>query len=173
MKILFVAAEMSPLVKVGGLADVVGSLPKALNKLGHDVRMILPYYKVLDLAKYKLSSVFSNVNEKTSQTTELFMLSVASSGNEIKVYLIKNEELSNSKDVYGENELKRFLLFDKAVVEILPRLDWQPDIVHCHDWHTALIPMWLKKAHWNGVLLFTIHNLAYQGSFDNSFLSSL
>lgn len=172
MNILFVAAEVSPLVKVGGLADVVGSLPKALNKLGHDVRIMLPQYGVIDGAKYKLSLVSDSFNAKVSQTVKPFTLSMADVDSELKVYLIGNEEFLEAKDVYGGNELRRFLLFDRAVAEGLPELDWQPNIVHCHDWHTGLIPMWLKKNNWDGALIFTIHNLAYQGSFGHHFMAA-
>ena len=171
MNILFVAAEASPLVKVGGLADVVGSLPKALNKLGHEVRILLPRYGAIDMATYILSSVAANFNVRIFGTIKTATLSLAEIKGELRVYLVENDEFFGSDEVYGGNDLNRFLFFDNAVVEGLPRLDWQPDIVHCHDWHTGLIPMRLKKVGWGGALIFTIHNLAYQGFFDNHFMA--
>lgn len=172
MNILFVAAEASPLVKVGGLADVVGSLPKALKKLGHDVRVMSPQYGVIDVTKHSMSPVISSFDIQVFRTKKPVTLMTTSLNDELKVYLVGNKEFFGSKDVYGGNETKRFLFFDKAVVEMLPKLGWQPDIIHCHDWHTALVPMWLKKANCRYALIFTIHNLAYQGSFDNRFLSA-
>ncbi len=74
------------------------------------------------------------------------------------------------KEIYGQNDLERFLFFSRAVFAILSKLDWHPEIVHCHDWHTALVIMWLKKSYYSCPSIFTIHNLAYQGTFDQAFL---
>ncbi len=172
MNILFVAAEMSPLVKVGGLADVVGSLPKALNKLGHDVRVMLPQYGVIDVSRYQLSAIADGLKVNLSEVVEPVSLSMAKIDSELKVYLLGDDRLFAAREVYGGNELERFLFFDKAVIEGLSHLSWYPDIVQCHDWHTGLIPMWLRKAGWKGAILFTIHNLAYQGFFDNHFMAT-
>ena len=174
MNILFIAAEATPLVKIGGLADVVGSMPKALKQFGHDIRILLPNYNVLH--------IHSDVNmEKTSEiddfiinvsgNAEKFSLYIVEQYSDLKYYLLNNTMLSNSDNIYDSNELKRFLLFSKGAVELLHQLDWQPDIIHCHDWHTALIPMWLRESKWKGVTIFTIHNLAYQGFFDREFLA--
>jgi len=171
MKILFVAAEATPLAKVGGLADVIGSLPKALNMLGHDVQVMIPRYGVIDALRYPVRPVINNLNVEVMKTTKPVALRVADLTDGVKVYLVGNDDFSSSGEVYGGDTLRRFLLFCRAVLEILPRLDWQPEIVHCHDWHTALIPLWLKRNGHNYVSLFTIHNLAYQGHFDDGFLS--
>jgi starch synthase len=168
LKILFVAAESAPVVKVGGLADVVGSLPKALIRLGHDVRVILPRYGVIDISGSK--AVVDNSYVEMQGKENIFTLQVANGFGDIVFYLIDNPQFSRSGGVYDADELKRFLMFDKVTVRLLPELSWQPDIIHCHDWHTALVPMWLKEAGWKGVTVFTIHNLAYQGFFDNRFL---
>ena len=171
MKILFVAAEVAPLAKVGGLADVIGSLPKALTGLGHDVRVMMPRYGSIDAARYPMMPVIDNFNIQVMKTTKPVALKVTNLTDNVEVYLVDNDDFSNSSEVYGKDGLKRFFLFCRAVLEILPRLDWQPEIVHCHDWHTALIPLWLKRDGYGYVSLFTIHNLAYQGPFDDSFLS--
>jgi len=171
MRILFVAAESTPLVKIGGLADVVGSLPKALTHLGHDVRVMLPRYGVIDI-NGKMQSVIDDLYVEMPEGKSPFTLQLADSFGEIIFYLVDNPEFSSSDKVYGPDELRHFLLFDKAVVKLLPELEWEPDVVHCHDWHTALVPMWLKECGWKGVTVFSIHNLAYQGFFDNLFLKT-
>lgn len=171
MKILFVAAEANPLIKVGGLADVTGSLPKALTELGHDVRMMIPRYGAIDTAKYPVTPLMGDFNIQVMKTSERVALAITAPANGgVRVYLVGSDDFLKSTQIYGEDELKRFFLFSRAVLEILPKLDWQPEIVHCHDWHTALIPWWLKRKGYRYVSFFTIHNLAYQGSFDDDFL---
>ena len=171
MKILFVAAEVAPLAKVGGLADVVGSLPKALSELGNDVRVMMPRYGVIDAVKYPVMPVIDDFNVRVMKTTKPVALKATDLSDKVKVYLVDSDDFSNSSEVYGKGGLERFFLFCRAVLEILPGLNWQPEIVHCHDWHTALIPLWLRKNGYHYVSLFTIHNLAYQGPFDDAFLS--
>jgi starch synthase len=171
MKVLFVAAEATPLVKIGGLADVIGSLPKALNDLGHDVRVVMPRYGIIDTARFPISSVIGLVKMQATKSKGPVSLKVTELMGKVKVYLVDSYDFSSSAEVYGKDDLKRFLLFCRAVLEVLPRLDWQPEIVHCHDWHTALVPMWLKRKSSQYSTVFTIHNLAYQGAFDNKFLS--
>jgi starch synthase len=170
MKVLFAAAEAAPLVKVGGLADVIGSLPKALVELGHDVRVIMPGYGFIDPVNFPTSPVIDNLDILVMGMTERVSLKVTELGGEVKVYLVDSDDFRNSVEVYGKDELKRFLLFCRAVLDMLSKLDWQPDIVHCHDWHTALIPWWLKENACHYASIFTIHNLAYQGFFDSGFL---
>ncbi|MBM4445781.1 MAG: glycogen synthase [Chloroflexi bacterium] len=170
MKVLFVAAEATPLVKVGGLADVIGSLPKALIEIGHDVRVIMPRYGIIDSGKFPVSPVIDNLNIEVMKTTEGMSLKVTELDSKVKVYLVDSDGFRNSIEVYGKGELERFLLFCRTVLDILPKLDWQPEIVHCHDWHTALVPLWLKKKDYAYSSIFTIHNLAYQGFFDRGFL---
>ncbi|UCH51608.1 MAG: glycogen synthase [Chloroflexota bacterium] len=170
MNVLFVAAEATPLVKVGGLADVIGSLPKALIETGHDVRVIMPRYGIIDAGEFPVSLVIDNLNIEVMKATEPVSLKLTELDSGVKVYLLDSHEFHNSTEVYGKDELRRFFLFGQAVMNMLPELDWQPDIVHCHDWHTALIPLWLKKSGYHYASIFTIHNLAYQGFFDGNFL---
>src|SRR4030042_1533240 len=170
MKVLFVAAEATPLMKVGGLADVIGSLPKALIEIGHDVRVIMPRYGVINADEFPVSPVIDNLNVEVMKTTERVSLKVTELASRVKVYLVDSDEFHNSTEVYGKDELRRFFLFCRAVLDMLPKLDWQPDIVHCHDWHTALIPLWLRKNDCCYASIFTIHTLAYQGFFDGNFL---
>ncbi len=171
MKILFVAAEMSPLAKVGGLADVVGSLPQALIELGHDVRVMIPQYGTIDFSRYPLTPVEGKFKVPIMGNNEPASLNLTMIKEKVPVYTIENQKYFGGDKVYGENDLERFLFFSRAVFEILPELEWQPEIVHCHDWHTALAVMWLKR-HLNlKKVVFTIHNLAYQGAFDKAFMT--
>lgn len=170
MRILFVAAEVTPLVKVGGLADVVGSLPKALTELGHDVRIMLPRYGAIDLSRYPLTPIYDNLKIQNGEQAEPTNLSLLTKKDGTRVFLVGNERYFSGKEVYGPNELEKFLFFSRAVFQALSLLDWQPEIIHCHDWHTALLPMWLKKSGYPYGTVLTIHNLAYQGPFDFAFL---
>jgi starch synthase len=169
MKILFVAAEASPLVKIGGLADVAGSLPKALIELGHDARIIMPRYWAIDGKKFPQTRVMNGIKSQFMMQDEWTALNQTTIQDELVVYLMEHDRIFGGPDVYGNGDLERFLFFSRAVAEALPLMDWQPDIVHCHDWHTGLVPMWLKRAGKSYGTMFTIHNLAYQGGFDEPF----
>jgi starch synthase len=171
VKVLFVASEATPLVKVGGLADVVGSLPKALIGLGHDVRVMLPDYSSIDAGEYAIINIEKDIDvhsENYSETVDIKEINV----NNIKFYLIDNVRFLHTGEVYGEHEIERFYFFCKAVIASLNHMTWKPDIVHCHDWHTALVPLWLKNEHSPARSMFTIHNLAYQGSLNQNFLTN-
>ncbi|MDD5037813.1 MAG: glycogen synthase [Dehalococcoidales bacterium] len=170
MKILFVASEANPLVKVGGLADVIGSLPVALTKRGHDVRLMIPKYGSIDTSQYPMTTVRNNFKIQIMGKTEPVCLMLTTIKDEVPVYMIESSQYFGNREVYGKNDQERFLFFSKAVSEILPQLDWQPEVIHCHDWHTSLLVMWLKKSLYPSASIFTIHNLAYQGSFDEAFL---
>lgn len=170
MKVLFVAAEASPLVKVGGLADVVGSLPKALSQKGYDVRIILPGYGIIDKAKYNPQPLAQFFTEVFARREEVSLKSV--SHENLFVYLLENEKYFGGQAIYytEAEDVERFFFFSKAVMESLSHIPWKPNIIHCHDWHTALVPLWAKELPLATV--FTIHNLAYQGSYAPSFLTA-
>ncbi len=172
MEVLFVASEVTPLAKVGGLADVIGSLPKALTNLGHDVRLIVPKYGSIDLSPYSVALVRNGFKINMMSKEESADLKMTTVRNKVPVYMVENDTYFGDKEIYGKKDLERFFFFSRTVFEILPQLDWQPEIVHCHDWHTALIPLWQKEAGHPYVCLFTIHNLAYQGAFDETFLTA-
>jgi starch synthase len=167
MKILFVSSEAAPLAKVGGLADVVGSLPKALRALGQDVRTMIPLYDCIDTSRFPLTRTKSGFEFDLSGEIKSVDVNLTQNGG-VPVYLLENRQYFGTKEVYS-NDLERFLFFSRAVFKLLPELDWQPDIIHCHDWLTALVIMWLKKAGYPYASVFTIHNLAYQGVFDEAF----
>jgi starch synthase len=167
MKILFVAAEAFPLAKVGGLADVTSSLAMALANLGHELCLMLPKYgsikaRIQDIHGKRLTvSVPGHSESVTVRNTML--------KDRIPVYLVENDRYFGTQEIYTRDELERFLLFSLSVPAALSRLDLHPDIIHCHDWHTALVPLWLRKAKMKLPCVFTIHNLVYQGSFDQQF----
>ena len=167
MKILFIASEASPLVKVGGLADVTGSLAMALQDLGHEPYLILPKYSsiktpVQDIQGKKVAISFMGYSEPA--TLKKTMLK-----GKIPVYLVENQRYFGVEEIYAQGELERFLFFSLSIPDVISQLELRPDIVHCHDWHTALVPLWLKKAKIALSCIFTIHNLAYQGPFDQQF----
>lgn len=169
MRILFVASEAFPLAKVGGLADVTSSLAVALQELGHEPCLILPRYgrmsmPVQDVQKESLVVTLTGHYERVAvRLTRL--------KKKIPVYLAEHDGYFGTDEIYARDELQRFLFFSLTIPALISQLDLHPDIVHCHDWHTALTPLWLKKAKMTVPSIFTIHNLAYQGSFDQQFLT--
>ena len=178
MNILMVASECVPFVKVGGLADVVGALPKYLKKLGHDVRIILPKYRAIDGKKYKLQSLPQLLKVQVGNETEKFRLKQGVTEDGIIVYFIENTRYFNRPGIYGENgydygdNRERYIFFCRAALEAVKAVMFRPDIIHCHDWQTGLIPAYLKTNFrndgffWNTASVYTIHNIAYQGSFE-------
>ncbi|MBR0105165.1 MAG: glycogen synthase GlgA [Firmicutes bacterium] len=170
MNILFAASEVTPFAKSGGLADVSGSLPKALKKLGINVCVVMPKYKSINqeyLKDLKYLGGFETSLSWRSQRAEIYVKEGF-----VPVYFIENEYYFGRDGFYGYgDDNERFTFFDKAVIEMLPLLDFVPDVIHCNDWQTGLIPMLLKKVY-NGMLMlqniktvYTIHNLQYQGNF--------
>ncbi len=175
LNVLFAAAEASPLIKVGGLGDVVGSLPRALRQLGHDVRVVMPRYRLINLEgcvpdwQCRFQIPFMGRGEDIGVTEVLCR-------DGTPVYLVENDRYFNRPAVYGEaDDVERFLLFSLAAVEVPRRLGWQPNIFHCHDWHTGMIPALLKSIRRDDAFysrcasVYTIHNLAYKGWFDDWF----
>ena len=169
MKILFIASEAFPLAKVGGLADVTSSLAIALQDLGHEPRLILPRYGSIKVPVKDIrgkSVAISLMGHSEPATLKKTMLK-----GRIPVYLVENQHYFGTEEIYTKDDLDRFLFFSLSIPSIISQLDLRPDIIHCHDWHTSLVPLGLKKAKIALPCIFTIHNLAYQGSFDQQFLS--
>lgn len=169
MRILFVASEAYPLAKVGGLADVVSSLALALQDLGHEICILLPKYGGI---KASLEDLGKGFVVQFKGRAEWASLKKTMLKGKIPVYLVENGHHFGREQIYGGAELERFLFFSLTIPRILSLLDFAPDVIHCHDWHTALTFLWLKKARMELPSVFTIHNLAYQGSFDEQFLFS-
>lgn len=174
MNVLFASAEVAPFAKVGGLADVIGSLPIALRKFGVDVRVIMPRYEHL-AGSPRLELRLQNVEVAVEHGVEFVRVFQARlPGTELPVYLIENDTYLSRGPIYHEREaaplfsdLARFLFFSAAVVAVLPQLGWRPGVVHCHDWHTGLLPLLLARGPLHGMkTVFTIHNLAHQGAWN-------
>jgi starch synthase len=175
LKVLFVAAEASPLVKAGGLGDVTGSLPQALREAGHDVRVVIPRYAVVNLNGYQTTR-YAEFKIPFIGSKQGIGVTGVSLEDGTPVYLLENDRYFNRNAVYGEpDDLERFLIFSRAAVELPKKLDWRPDIFHCHDWHTGIVPALLKTTYSDDdsysfcASVFTIHNIAYQGWFDDAF----
>ena len=172
-KILFVASESVPFIKTGGLADVVGSLPKSFDKSEIDCRVIIPKYKCmndkfLENLEY-VTHFYMNLGWRT-QYVGIFKTIY----NGITIYMIDNEYYFSGSKPYGDicYDLEKFAYFSRAALSILPIIDFRPDIIHCHDWQTGLIPVYLKDCFaqsefYNGIKsIMTIHNLKFQGVWD-------
>ena len=172
MKILFAASECAPFVKTGGLADVAGALPRRILDEGADVRVILPMYSAIDMRwREKMEHVlFFYVNLGwRRQYVGIERLVVDG----IPYYFVDNEQYFGRNYIYGygADEGERFAFFCRAVLECLPLIDFVPDVIHCHDWQTGLIPALMDiqyrklEKYKNIRTVFTIHNLQYQGLF--------
>jgi starch phosphorylase len=172
LKILILSAEITPFAKTGGLADVVGALPKALHALGHDVRVVMPRYGRVDIAQWKLHKALDPFPVPLDSTTEDATVLEGELAPGIPAYFIENKRLYDREGIYMyPDDAERFIFFSRATLEMLPRLNWRPDVIHCHDWHTALIPNWLRTIYATHsffadiATVFTIHNIQYQGIF--------
>jgi starch synthase len=170
LKVLFLSAEVAPFAKVGGLADVVGSLPKALRALGHDVRIAMPHYSRISADRWNLSPALDFFPVPFDGHSDPAGVLEGRTG-AVPVYFVENTRLYDRESVYCyPDDAERFVFFCRAALEMCRLMGWQPDIVHCHDWHTGIVPNWLKTIYAEGFFantasVFTIHNLAYQGIF--------
>lgn len=172
------SAEVAPFAKAGGLADVVGSLPPALKKLGCDIRLVMPLYGLINRKKYGLKKIYSNVEIYFGNgLVKINIWQAKLSGSNVIIYFIDAPKYFGKKEVYaGKNNAERFLFFSLASLYMLPNVKFKPDIIHCHDFHTALIPNLLKVSSYayfkNIKTVFTIHNLNYQGKSEIEILST-
>ena len=170
---------MAPFIKTGGLADVAGSLPNALAKLGHDVRVILPLYSAIP-AKWRRQMTFLKRFHFPLSWRNAYcgLFSLEYQG--LTYYFIDNEYYFKREGLYGQfDDGERFAYFSRAVVEVPVQLGWSPDVIHCNDWQTGLVPVYLLEARHREPLLkhtksvFTIHNIEYQGRFDRNILGDV
>jgi starch synthase len=176
LKVLFVSAEVEPFAKRGGLGDVAGSLPKALRRLGHDVRVVMPAYRNIEVAlhsgQFGLQVAPGQLMVPVRRHREAAgVLQSVLPGSDVPVYFIAERSLFDRGEVYGYwDDPYRFAFFSRAALELTQALGWRPDLLHAHDWHSAPAVTWLATAgqadDWFRGLpsVFTIHNLAHQGT---------
>lgn len=178
MKILFCASEMSPLVQTGGLADVVAALTPELKRLGHDVRVVLPFHGSIDRSKWDIRPAVNQLGvpvgfgEKWCAVHEMRL-----PDSQVHVYLIEHEQYFGRREIYQhdgvdhKDNAERFAFFSRACCQLCKALQYSPDVMHCHDWQTALVPVYLKTweadhpLFWSTASVQTIHNIGYQGIF--------
>jgi starch synthase len=172
LKILILAAEIEPFAKVGGLAEVVGALPKALKTLGHDVRLVMPRYRQVDPERFHLTTVCDSITVSVGNFQVRVSVRQGEIGDTIPVYMVDAPRFFDRENIYGyTDDGERFILFCRAALEAVRALNWQPDIVHCNDWHTGIVPNWMHTLYQDDpffahtAIVYTIHNLAYQGIF--------
>ena len=171
LRILFLSAEVAPFAKTGGLGDIGGSLPKALHAMGHDVRVVMPAYRKIEEGYPGVSSMPLQLNVPTgSGVINAGAFEGRLPGSDVPVYFIAEYGLFARPNIYGYwDDPYRFAFFSKAALHLTLQLDWRPDVVHAHDWHTAPALAWLHTAgqsdeRFRGIgSVFTIHNLAHQG----------
>jgi len=185
LKILFVSSEVVPFVKTGGLADVSSSLPQAFSELGHEVRIVVPKYGAVDERKFKIHEIvrLKDIQTKIGDKDVVFSLKscfLPGPRVRVQIYFLENHEYFGSRNSlyidpktgkdYPDND-ERFILLSRAVMELIIKLGWVPDVIHLNDWQCGLIPAYLKTIYKDQEgfnkfkTLFTIHNLAFQGEF--------
>jgi starch synthase len=177
LKIYLLAAEIVPFAKAGGMADVVGALPKALKALGHDVRLVMPRYAQVEPERFHLQKVFDAVSVPISAYKEQIQVLEGKIGDDIPVYFIDAPRYFDRENIYGyTDDGERFILFCRAALETARALGWSPDVIHCNDWQTGIVPNWLHTIYRHDAFfsdsatVYTIHNLAYQGIFGRRIL---
>jgi starch synthase len=177
VKIWFLAPEVAPYAKTGGLADVAGSLPGAIRKLGLDVRVGVPYYRMVKEGNFPTDRVVSGLEVPLGDGTLLCDVLETQTDEGVPVFFFDREDLFHRPNLYGTpqgdypDNLERFSYFNQAALLFAKRAKFHFDVVHCHDWQTGLIPAYLKTLYGKDPFfsrvasVFTIHNMGYQGLF--------
>ena len=184
LNVLFLSSEVEPFAKTGGLADVSGALPQSIKYLDHEVRIMMPRYGSINERKSKLHDMIRLKDIQVPVGADSIQASVKSSfitnnHTKVQVYFLDNPKLfgrnglyihPDTKKEYKDND-QRFIFFSRGVLEVLKKMGWQPDVIHCNDWPTGLVPAYLKTLYKDDPFykdtrtVFTIHNMAYQGVF--------
>lgn len=184
LNICLATAEVTPLAKTGGLADVNAALPAALHRAGHDVRVLMPYYDSIDTSSLRIEPVrgLQDIDIRMGHREGRFSIdSTTLPGSNLTVYLLRCPELYDRGSIYTDShdEHLRFILLSRAAIVMCQHMRFAPDIMHCHDWHTALIPLYLKTFYaWDNLFsntrsVLTIHNIGYQGVFGAGIIADL
>ena len=176
--ILMVASEALPFIKTGGLADVVGSLPQALSQKGHEVKVVIPLYRKI-WEKYQSELYFDCEYSVSINYHEVPVRLYSKMEGDVCYFFIQHQGYFERDTLYGyDDDGERFAYFQKAVIEMLNQLNYWPNIIHCHDWQTGMIPCMVKETHdsdprYNAIrFVYTIHNLLFQGNFGPEMLDS-
>lgn len=182
MKIMFASSEVTPFAKTGGLADVSSSLPEALASLGHEVRVVMPLYRSVVEGEFKLIPLEDSLEVPFRGGSLKARVFYIRKKRNLMIYFVKRDEFFDRSGLYGTPEgdyfdnPERFIFFSRAAIHLSETLDFQPDIIHCNDWQTALVPVYLKSGYKDDPFfsktgtVFTIHNLAYQGVFPPGYM---
>jgi starch synthase len=179
LRICFVSSEVAPLAKTGGLADVSGALPRELHAQGHDVRVFMPLYSSIGRKALQLHAVEGAQDVPLGLGVLEYRVSLLEAklpDTDLPVYLIDCPAVYDRTSIYtnGDDEHQRFLVLQRAALEFCQRLKFAPDILHCNDWHVALMPLMLKTLYaWDRLFaetrsLLSIHNIGYQGHFSSA-----
>lgn len=179
MKILLAASEAVPFIKSGGLADVAGSLAKAIRNRGHACRVVLPLYEDIPEEYRAQMKEIARLNVPLAWRNQYCgVLEATISG--VKYYFLDNEYYFKRRGIYGFfDDAERFAFFSRAVLEMLYHIDFEPEVIHCNDWQTAMIPVYLdvfyrlSEKHRAIKTVFTIHNIQYQGTFDRQIIQDI
>lgn len=184
MNIIIASSEIVPFAKTGGLADVCGALPQQLDQLGHQVTVMMPGYRSVAYGDFDVQKTGIKLEIPVGgQLVPGELLVTTFPDSNVKAYLVANDDYFDRESLYGEkgvdyqDNAQRFIFFSRAVLEAVRLLDLQPDVIHCNDWQTGLIPVLLQAEYNSNPLyekiasLITIHNLAYQGAFPSSAMS--
>ena len=180
LNILITASEVNPYAKTGGLADVVGTLPKELKKLGHDVRVVMPRHYLIDKEKFGLKPLDGALSTHVGALGEVWcgVYEATMPNCDVPIYFIEHEDFFGRAGLYTEENGQgymdndnRFVFFSKACLQLCKKLNFKPDVIHANDWHTAAVPVFLNTSYRNDELLgetaslLTIHNMQHQGNF--------
>ncbi len=177
MEVLFVSPEVFPFARAGGLGDVSHHLPRVLASRGHNVRIITPKYRQTEKAAYPLTVRAEALRVPLSWQDKAARILSATAEGGVEVFFVEQEELFNRAGLYGneygdyEDNAERFIFFSRSVLEAVKRLDLRPDIIHCHEWPTGLVPVYVKTLYrnlpnlQNSATVYTFHNLGWQGRF--------
>ncbi len=179
MKILFASSEVVPFIKTGGLADVAGSLPQALAKEGHEVKVILPLYEGVD-QEWREQMTFVKCFNVTLAWRQVYCGIFELEREDVTYWFVDNEYYFKRWQIYGHfDDCERFAYFSRAIIEAPGQLGWAPDIIHCNDWQTALVPVYLLEEKYripqlaSTKTVFTIHNIEYQGRYGDQVLQDV
>jgi starch synthase len=182
LKILFASSEVTPFAKTGGLADVSASLPVALSKLGHQVITVMPLYRSVLEGQFELEPIEKSLEILMGGKPLKIKVYHAKMRRNLLIYFLQRDEFFDRSGLYGTSEgdyfdnPERFIFFSRGILQLGKLIKFQPDIIHCHDWQTSLLPVYLKSLYRDDTFfrqtrtIFTIHNLAYQGVFSKEYM---